>query len=169
VTATDQNPPTTAAIIERLNLLPPYAVRTSITLGLPRHLTTWTTVSALSREIDVDPVAIRLLTDYLATLGLIRRDDRDRLRLTTEGTVLLDESAGGLARHWDMRSIGFRMEQAYLRLPEAARSRVPAYVIEHGRDLYCDVEADAGFVDNMLEAARGVAVHTSRFPNRPLS
>lgn len=92
---------------ELVELLPPFAVRTAVTLGLPAALLDGPrTIAALARLLRADADGLRKLARYLGSLDLVRWAGDDALELGELGRGLAD------AEHLDLEQRAARRELA---------------------------------------------------------
>lgn len=142
---------------ELVELLPPFAVRAAVTLGLPAALLDGPrTVVELAGLLGADLVGLRKLARYLVSLDLLRAVDDDAVELGDLGRGLAD------AEHLDLRERAARRELAAaaglldaLRIgPEVAPSEDDDAVADERH-----VADEAGYVASAVAAAPLVQGH----------
>jgi len=123
-------------------MLPPYALRAAVTLGLPELIVRGATTAAELAELaSTDPAATAKLLRYLVALEVLTVDDAGRHGLTHVGELLTDEYVGDVL---DIsRPIG-RLELAYAGLVHSVRTGGPSYATVLGRSLAAE-HSDPGF------------------------
>lgn len=142
-----------ATLVERMNTVPAFALRTAVTLQLPEYLVEWQAKDSIAARVGADREAIDVLLDYLVSIEAIEQDQQGRVRLAPMGAVLLRDHPTGLAQNWDMSSVAYRMERAFAGLLDVVRTGRPAYPTEYGRELYKDIDENERFVDEALSSA----------------
>jgi hypothetical protein len=117
-------------------LLPPYALRAAVTLGIPELLARGTTsILDLAAETGADAAALGKLMRYLVALEVFQQQAPGRFELTHVGEVLTQESVTDVL---DVsRPVG-RQQLAYAGLLDAVRTGKPAYADIFGRSLRQD-------------------------------
>ncbi|MDF8264761.1 methyltransferase [Luteipulveratus flavus] len=159
---TTASPELAAEWAERMNPLPGHAVRAAVSTGLAEQLDTWTTLTSIHRAIDADPTAVRVLVEYLESLGLVEREGGTKLRLTPAGRLMLVSDPYGFAQHWHTNSFAHRIEAAFAQLEESVRTGTPCYELAHRTNLYRDLRPDSGHLAEAFSSAKSLTQHSAR-------
>jgi len=113
------------------------ALRVAVTLGLPDRLSDAGVATAdLAAELEVDPVALGLLLDHLAALGVL---EKPGYRTTELGANLCADAGNNLATLLDLNTAGGRGELAYVELAHTVRTGRAAYARRYGQDFWADL------------------------------
>ena len=135
-----------AATIRRMaGLATPMAVRVAVTLGLPdRLLDHGAGADELAAELDVDPVALDLLLDHLATLGLVE-PSASGYRTTAFGAHLSRDAGNDLTDVLlRLDTAGGRAELAFVELAHTIATGRAAYPHRYGQDFWADLTRHPG-------------------------
>nr|BFE50929.1 methyltransferase [Saccharothrix mutabilis subsp. capreolus] len=119
-------------------LATPMTLRVAVTLGLPERLQGGATTAVLAADLGVDAVALGLLLNHLATLGLVERAGTGH-RTTASGALLRADAGNGLANLLDLTAAGGRAELAFVELAHSVRTGQAAYPHRYGQDFYADL------------------------------
>ena len=120
-------------------LATPMTLRVAVTLGLPdRLLGDGAAVAEVAAELDVAPVALDLLLNHLATLGVVERTSTG-YRTTAFGENLRADADNRLTDLLHLDTAGGRAELAYVDLVHSVRTGRAAYPRRYGRDFYTDL------------------------------
>ncbi|GLY70772.1 methyltransferase [Amycolatopsis taiwanensis] len=121
-------------------LATPMALRVAVTLGLPdRLLDNGASVDELAVELNVAAVALELLLDHLATLGIVERTSTD-YRTTEYGANLCVDSGDDLTNVLlRLDTAGGRAELAFVDLAHSIATGQAAYPRRYGRDFWADL------------------------------
>ncbi|WP_033429701.1 methyltransferase [Saccharothrix syringae] len=126
-------------ILRLADLATPMALRVAVTLGLPDRLRhDGVPTGELAAELDVDPVALDLLLDHLATLGIVERTPTG-CKTTAHGAQLCVDAGNGLSDLLDVNTAGGRGELAYVELAHSIRTGRAAYPRRYGQDFWADL------------------------------
>ncbi|WP_305093917.1 siderophore-interacting protein [Prescottella sp. R16] len=142
-----------AVLHEMSELLPPFAIRTAVTVGMFAAIDGGAgTAAAVAAECGTHPGATAKLLRHLALMDLVAVDDGE-LTLTDMGSILADQDTfASQALHFD--KIHTRLDTAFLGLLDTVRTGVPAS--GHG---FADKQAEPGFADDFHEEAAFGAVY----------
>lgn len=128
-----------AAIRNLAGLATPMALRVAVTLGLPDRLRgDGAAVDRLATDLNVSPVALRLLLSHLATLGIVE-DAPTGYRTTDYGTNLCTDAGNGLTNFLHLDMAGGRAELAFVELLHSITTGDAGYPRRHGRDFWADL------------------------------
>lgn len=127
-----------AAIRNLAGLATPMALRVAVTLGLPDRLRDGTTVEEVATELDLSPVALRLLLDHLAALGIVERAATG-YRTTDFGTALCADAGNGLTNFLHLDLAGGRAEMAFVELLHSITTGDGGYSRRYGREFWDDL------------------------------
>lgn len=123
-------------------LATPMALRVAVTLGLPDRLLgegAGASVDELAVELDVSPVALDLLLDHLATLGVVERTAAG-YRTTEYGANLCVDAGNGLTPIvLNLDTAGGRAELAFVELAHSIATGQAAYPRRYGQDFWADL------------------------------
>ena len=154
IEATDEDE---AKLHELGELLPAFAIRVAVTLGLANALDgTTRTVADLAAALGTHPQGTSKWLRYLAALDLVAGVDADQVRLTALGRELDDEHAEetlNLDGYAAQREL-----QAALSLLSAVRTGVGAGGSWFGRDFETGIDAEPSLARDRAEEAAGLAV-----------
>ncbi len=115
------------------------AVRVAVTVGLPDRLVgDGAAVDELAAELDVDRVALELLLDHLATLGLVEPTGTG-YRTTEYGANLSVNAGNGLNNLLRLDAAGGRAELAFVELAHSVRTGQAGYIHRYGQDFWADL------------------------------
>ncbi|MFI5611321.1 methyltransferase [Amycolatopsis sp. NPDC051903] len=126
----------TSSLLRLAGLATPMALRVAVTLGLPNRLRHAASADVLAEELHVNAVALGLLLEHLATLGVVERVD-DGFRTTTYGTNLCDDTLITTLLHLD--TAGGRAELAFVELAHSIATGEAAYPRRYGTDFWADL------------------------------
>ncbi|GAA1025456.1 MULTISPECIES: methyltransferase [Amycolatopsis] len=153
-------PPRRAQISQRLEMLPPIALRVAATLGLADLMESGLSdVEELAAAAGCDADALGRLLRYLAQLNVCRAEDGG-YRVTPAGRLLRKDHPAGLAGWLDLDTAGGRMDLALTGLLHAVRTGEPGYDAVFGRSFWADLGADETLSDSFdrLMAGKAAAV-----------
>ncbi|WP_158852581.1 methyltransferase [Saccharothrix deserti] len=120
-------------------LATPMTLRVAVTLGLPdRLLGDGASIDELAVELDVAPVALDLLLNHLATLGVVERTSTG-YRTTAYGANLCVDAGNGLTDLLRLDTAGGRAELAFVELAHSVSTGQAAYPRRYGQDFYADL------------------------------
>jgi NADPH-dependent ferric siderophore reductase len=138
----EQNSEPFDVLHEMGELLPPYALRAAVTLGIPELIVRGSTsVAEIAEGAGADPVAVGKLLRYLVALEVLTCDDSDRFAVNHVGELLTDEYVIDVL---DVNGPIGRLELAYAGLLDSVRTGKASYANVFGHALSND-RADAGF------------------------
>lgn len=130
------------ALRRMAGLATPMTLRVAVTLGLPdRLLGSGAAADRLASELDVSPIALELLLNHLATLGVVERTATG-YRTTAFGANLCADAGNGLTHtllHLD--HAGGRAELAFVELAHSVTTGRAAYPRRYGQDFWTDLAA----------------------------
>jgi hypothetical protein len=128
-----------AAIRNRAGLATPMALRVAVTLGLPDRLRgDGATVDQVATELDVSPVALELLLNHLAALGIVEHVSA-AYRTTDYGSALCADAGNGLTNFLHLDMAGGRAEMAFVELLHSITTGHAAYPRRFGQDFWADL------------------------------
>jgi SAM-dependent methyltransferase len=128
-----------ARIRNLAGLATPMTLRVAVTLGLPDRLRgDGVTAERLAAELAVSPVALRLLLDHLATLGIVE-DTSSGYRTTAHGAVLCADADNGLTDLLHLDMAGGRAELAFVELLHSITTGGAGYPRRYTRDFWADL------------------------------
>jgi SAM-dependent methyltransferase len=130
-----------AATLRRMaGLATPMALRVAVTLGLPdRLLDDGAAAAELAVELGVDPVALDLLLDHLATLGVVEQSAAG-YRTTAFGANLRADPDNGLTEVLlRLDTAGGRAELAFVELAHSITTGRAAYPHRYGQEFWADL------------------------------
>jgi SAM-dependent methyltransferase len=128
-----------AAIRAMAGLATPMSLRVAVTLGLPDRLRgAGATADRVAAELAVSPVALGLLLNHLATLGIVERVP-DGYRTTAYGANLCTGAGNGLTNLLHLDMAGGRAEMALAELLHSVTTGEAGYPRRFGRDFYDDL------------------------------
>ena len=134
-----QNDNDTDTLRRMAGLATPMALRVAVTLGLPdRLLGDATSTDELAVELNVAPVALDLLLDHLATLGVLERTSTG-YRTSGFGANLCVDAGNGLADLMSLDTAGGRAELAFVELAHSITTGQAAYPRRYGQDFWADL------------------------------
>lgn len=138
---------------EMSELLPPFAIRTAVTVGVFAAIEGGAETSAdIAAECGTHPGATAKLLRHLALMELLTADG-DRYGLAEMGSILADpDTSASQALHFGR--IPTRLDLAFLGLLESVRTGAPAP--GHG---FADKHQEPGFADDFHEEAAAGAVY----------
>jgi len=153
-------PPGFARFLERIDLLTPHAVRTAVTLGLPRLIHEGTTdVEGLAAATGADAGGLASLLAHLTDQGFLARDGDDHALSQDLGAFLLHPDA---TFHLDVHSATTAMDRAWAGLHHTIRTGEAGYPLVHGRGFWDHLAADpalgASFDEYMYRASQWTAI-----------
>jgi len=121
-------------------LATPMALRVAVTLGLPDRLRgDGAPADELAAELDVAPVALELLLDHLATLGIVERSAAG-YRTTAFGANLCADAGNELTNLLlRLDTAGGRAELAFVELAHSISTGQAAYTHRYGQDFWTDL------------------------------
>lgn len=123
-------------------MLPPFALRTAVTLGIPELIAGGTTgVTDLAGACGADARALGRLLRYLTALDVLTQTSPGHFGLTDIGELLTQEFVVDVL---DLDKPQGRQELAYVGLLDAVRTGRPSYAAVLGKGL-ADERADAAF------------------------
>lgn len=123
-------------------LLPPLALRTAVTLGIPALMADGASaVADLAESAGAEPVALGKLLRYLSTLDVVAETESGHYALTRIGDLLTEDLVADVL---DLDGATGRAELGFLALPEAVRTGRASYASTFGTD-YAELRADAGY------------------------
>jgi len=123
-------------------LLPPFALRVVVTLGIPELISRGTTdVAGLAAASAADPVAVGKLLRYLDALDIVSQTSAGHYELTEVGELLTQEFVIDVL---DLNGPIARQELAFFGLLDAVRTGQPTYASVFGTS-FPELRADAGF------------------------
>lgn len=129
-------------------LLPPFALRAVVTLGIPELISRGTTgVVELARAAGADPVAVGKLLRYLAALDVVERTAPGHYRLTDVGELLTQEFVIDVL---DLNQAMGRQELGFVGLTDAVRTGRASYAAVSGQD-YAALLAEPGYQASLQE------------------
>ena len=129
-----------AEIRKLAGLATPMALRVAVTLGLPDRLRDEAATTQLATELNVSPIALELLLNHLATLGIVERTPTG-YRTTDFGTTLRTDAGNGLANFLHLNLAGGRADMAFVELLHSITTGDAAYPRRHGNDFWADLTA----------------------------
>jgi SAM-dependent methyltransferase len=134
-----QNDNDTDTIRHLAGLATPMALRVAVTLGLPdRLLGDGAASEELAAELDVAPVALDLLLDHLATLGIVERTATG-YRTTAYGANLCADAGNGLTIFLHLDTAAGRADLAFVELAHSIATGQAAYPHRYGQDFWADL------------------------------
>ncbi|MGP4016684.1 methyltransferase [Saccharopolyspora sp. 5N708] len=120
-------------------LATPMALRVAVTLGLPdRLLGCDASIDELAVELNAAPVALDLLLDHLATLGIVERTSTG-YRTTKYGANLCADAGNGLTNLLHLNTAGGRAELAFVELAHSITTGQAAYPRRYEQDFWADL------------------------------
>lgn len=127
------------AIRRMAGLATPMALRVAVTLGLPDRLRGGgAALDELATELNLAPVALELLLNHLATLGIIEHASTG-YRTTDRGAVLCADTGNGLINLLHLDAAGGRAELAFVELLHSITTGHAAYSRRYGQDFWADL------------------------------
>ena len=129
-------------------MLPPFALRAAVTLGLPELISSGTTeVTALAAASGADPVAVGKLLRYLQALDVVTRTPEGQVGLTDVGELMTDEFIVDVL---DLNGPIARQELGFIGLLDAVRTGRSSFGTQFGVE-FSQLRADAEFEASLLE------------------
>ncbi|MCZ4076742.1 siderophore-interacting protein [Rhodococcus sp. H36-A4] len=146
---------------EMSELLPPFAIRTAVTVGIFAAVDGGVdTADAIAAECATHPGATAKLLRHLVLMDLLSHDD-GRFTLTEMGSLLADQDTFvSQALHFD--KIHTRLDLAFLGLLESVRTGLPA-----AAHSFLDKKTDPSFIEDFHEESAFGAVY--RAPALPVA
>ncbi|TNC24221.1 hypothetical protein FG385_18925 [Amycolatopsis alkalitolerans] len=115
------------------------ALRVAVTLGLPDRLRgRGASAGELAAELAVAPVALDLLLEHLAALGILEPADGG-YRTTGYGANLCGDADNGLVNLLHLHAAGGRAELAFVELAHSIATGEAAYPRRYGQDFWADL------------------------------
>ncbi|MCP2262193.1 O-methyltransferase [Streptoalloteichus tenebrarius] len=128
-----------AAIQNLAGLATPMALRVAVTLGLPDRLRgEGAGVQQVAAELSLSPVALELLLNHLAALGIVEHA-RTGYRTTDYGAVLCADADNNLINLLHLERAGGRAELAFVELLHSVTTGQGAYFRRYGQDFWADL------------------------------
>ncbi|WP_444541921.1 methyltransferase [Amycolatopsis bartoniae] len=128
-----------AEIRKLAGLATPMALRVAVTLGLPDRLRgDGAGTEEVAAELGLSPVALGLLLNHLATLGIVERVPHG-YRTTGYGAALCTDADNGLTNFLHLDLAGGRAELAFVELLHSVTTGEAGYARHHGRDFWADL------------------------------
>jgi hypothetical protein len=128
-----------AAIRTLAGLATPMALRVAVTLGLPDRLRgDGAAAPQVATELNLSPVALGLLLEHLAALGIVERVSTG-YRTTDYGATLCSDADNGLTNFLHLDMAGGRAEMAFVELLHSIVTGDAAYPRRFGQDFWADL------------------------------
>jgi SAM-dependent methyltransferase len=143
-----------ATIRNMAGLATPMALRVAVTLGLPDRLRgDGAATEQLAAELNLSPVALRLLLNHLVTLGIVEHASTGcrttgcrttgcrttDYRTTDYGATLCADTGNGLTNFLHLDMAGGRAELAFVELLYSITTGQAGYPRRYGRDFWADL------------------------------
>lgn len=135
----------------------PMAVRVAATLRIADHIARGVrTAPELAQLVNANADALERLMRYLATRGVLSRDETGRYALTAKGEALRDDHPASLRYALDIEGVG-RAELSFVRLLDSVRTGEAAFPLQFGCTFWEDMTVNPELTTS-FNASMGTSV-----------